>query len=92
MIVSYFSHKSILKLSSSLAYLKLLLNTGYFKVQVLVSWLVKQANALYFTDCMVVTFCLLIEMDMKFSCNENNLNYFFPNLKDFKGNWVYLDI
>lgn len=41
---------------------------------------------------MLVTFCLLIEMDMKFSCNENYLNYFFPNLKDFKGKWVYLDI
>lgn len=45
-----------------------------------------------FTDCMLVIFCLLIEMDMKFSCNENNLNYFFPNLKDFKDNWAYLDI
>lgn len=45
-----------------------------------------------FTDCMLVIFCLLIEMDMKFSCNESNLNYFIPNLKDFKDNWVYLDI
>lgn len=87
-----FSLRNILELAFSLAYLKLLLNTGYFKVQVVVSWFVKHANPLDFTDCMLVIFCLLIEMDMKFSCNESNLNYFFPNLKDFKGNWVYLDI
>lgn len=82
-----FSLRNILELASSLAYLKLLWNTDYFKVQAVISWFVKHTTPLDFTDCMLVIFCLLIEMDMKFSCNESNLNYFFPNLKDFKDNW-----
>lgn len=89
---SDFSIGSIFKLASSLAYLKLLSNTDCFKVQIVVSSFVKQPNLLDFTDCMLVIFCLPVEMDMKFSCNESNLTCLSPNLKAFKDDWVYLDI
>lgn len=91
-MVSDFSFANIFKLASSLAYLKLLSNTDYLKVQVLVSSFVKQPNLLDFTDCMLVIFCLPIEMDMKFSCGESNFTYLSPHLEAFEDHLVYLDI